>query len=60
MGFDDIPECKLVRPRLTSIQRARGDSIEAIMGMLLERLSGFQGPGRVVEFTRELIVRDIG
>lgn len=60
VGFDDIPECELVRPRLTSVRRARGDGIEAIMGMLLERLSGFQGPGRVVEFTGELIVRDSG
>lgn len=58
VGFDDIPECELVRPKLTSVRRSRGDGIPAIMSLLLERLAGHTGPGRVVEFVGSLVVRE--
>ncbi len=58
VGFDDLPEAELVRPRLTSVATFPAEIGDAAARLLLDRLGApDRGDRRVVNLTR-LIVRN--
>lgn len=59
IGFDDIPEARIVRPQLTTVGRDLPAIGRQAVELLLERITGqFTGPGRFFPSTWGLIERD--
>jgi len=58
MGFDDIPEARLIRPRLTTVAQKPCEIGQQLIEALLERMRGqVAGGRRVFEVPYELIER---
>ncbi|MFN8451975.1 MAG: LacI family DNA-binding transcriptional regulator [Anaerolineae bacterium] len=58
MGFDDIPEGRIVEPKLTTVARDLPGIGRQVAEMLFERISGqVTGPGRFVQSEWKLIER---
>ena len=58
MGFDDIPEGRIVEPKLTTVARDLPGIGRQVADMLFERISGqVTGPGRFVQSEWKLIER---
>lgn len=47
VGFDNVKPASYAVPSLTTVDPNVGELVSAAMGMLLERMSGFDGPGRL-------------
>ncbi|SDS16811.1 transcriptional regulator, LacI family [Nocardioides scoriae] len=60
VGFDDVPLAELLDPPVTVIRQDTRAIGEQAMDLLLARLDGDQGPGRVVDLPTELVVRGSG
>jgi LacI family transcriptional regulator len=58
LGFDNIPEAKIVRPALTTIAQNPRDLGEKLAELLFSRLENPDVPRRILEGSYELIVRD--
>jgi DNA-binding LacI/PurR family transcriptional regulator len=59
MGFDDIPEAKMIRPKLTTIAQNPRDMGQKLAEALFERIeSSTIIPRRILESPLHLIVRD--
>jgi LacI family purine nucleotide synthesis repressor len=58
VGFDNIPEAKIVRPALTTIAQDPRDLGEKLAELLFTRLENPDIPRRVLVGSYELIVRD--
>jgi len=59
MGFDDIPEASIVRPRLTTVARDLPSIGHQVAEILFERIDGkVTGPGRLFRSEWELIERE--
>lgn len=57
-SFDNLPEAEYTVPRLTSIDPHDDELVAAALGMLIERMDGYTGPGRSVTGTCSLIERE--
>ncbi|BDG20186.1 LacI family transcriptional regulator (plasmid) [Thermus thermophilus] len=58
VGFDGIPMTEWVRPRLTTVLRPPEAPARAALERLEARLSGEEGPPRVVRLTPRLLTRE--
>lgn len=59
MGFDDIPEATLIRPRLTTVAQKPDEIGRQLTEALLDRIEGrFSGERRIFEVPYEVIVRE--
>jgi len=59
IGIDDIPAANLVYPRLTTINQHQEQGGMDAAEMLISRIQGqYTGPGRVLEGSFELIIRE--
>lgn len=57
IGYDDIPEAKIVRPALTTIAHNASDIGTKLANCLLERMNNLDLPGRRIESSTQLIHR---
>ena len=58
VGFDNLPDSKYTVPSLTSIDPNDENLVAAALGMLVERMEGFTGPGRSITGACSLIERE--
>jgi len=59
IGIDDIPAANLIYPRLTTINQHQEKGGMVAAEMLIDRIEGkHTGPGRMIEGTFELIIRE--
>ena len=59
MGFDDIPEARLIRPQLTTVTRDLPKIGQQVADILFERISGREtGPGRFFQSEWKLTIRE--
>jgi LacI family transcriptional regulator len=58
LGFDDIPEAQIVRPRLTTIVNDAADIGEKLARALFERLENPNLPHRRIESRYQLAIRE--
>ncbi len=58
VGFDDIEAASYAVPSLTTIRPNRQELVETAVAMLIERISGFDGPGRLHVVGCELVRRE--
>jgi len=59
IGFDNIPEATLIRPKLTTVAQFPVDMGRQLAHALFERIEGQEtGPRRTFEFALELIERE--
>ena len=56
-GFDATDEAEFTTPALTSVSPRTAEMVERAVAMLVERLGGFEGPGRHVRTGADLVVR---
>ncbi len=58
VGFDNLSDSNYTVPSLTSIDPDDEGLVAAALGMLVERMQGFTGPGRSITGTCSLIERE--
>lgn len=58
VGFDNLPDSNYTVPSLTSVDPDNETLVAAALGMLIERMEGFTGPGRSITGTCSLIERE--
>lgn len=58
VGFDDIMLARYSYPTLTTIRPAKEELVATAVAMLVERMSGFDGPGRLRVMQCELVPRE--
>lgn len=58
VGFDDIPEAKIIRPALTTIEQDSIDIGSKLAHLLFERIENPDLPSRKLETKNTLIIRD--
>ena len=56
-GFDDTDEGEFTTPALSSVSPQQEEMVERAVGMLLERIAGYDGPAREVHTGAHLVVR---
>lgn len=56
-GFDNVPEGSIMTPGLTTVDPHIGEYARVGVEMLLERISGHTGPGRVHQTGYDVVVR---
>ncbi|MEP7762365.1 LacI family DNA-binding transcriptional regulator [Sanguibacter sp. 25GB23B1] len=56
-GFDATDEGEFTTPALTSVSPRKPEMVERAVAMLVERLAGYDGPGRHVRTGADLVVR---
>lgn len=56
-GFDATDEGEFTTPALTSVSPRKPEMVELAVSMLVDRLGGYDGPGRHVRTGADLIVR---
>ena len=57
-GFDNVPDAEFATPALTTIDPDVTGYAKAAVGMLIDRIEGFDGPGRKVVTDYHVVVRD--
>jgi DNA-binding LacI/PurR family transcriptional regulator len=57
-GFDDTDEGEFTTPSLSSVSPQQGEMVAAAVRMLIERIEGYDGPGREVHTGAHLVLRD--
>lgn len=57
-GFDATDEGEFTTPALTSVSPRKPEMVERAVAMLVERLAGYDGPGRHVRTGADLVVRE--
>jgi LacI family transcriptional regulator len=58
VGFDDVPQASLVRPRLTTVKMPLEEMGRMATRTLLEHINDAERPGRRITLATELIIRD--
>jgi DNA-binding LacI/PurR family transcriptional regulator len=58
IGFDNIPETSIIRPRLSTIAQYPVDMAQQLAKLLFDRIDGYKGPIRTVEVPCQLIERE--
>lgn len=58
VGFDNLPDSCYTVPSLTSIDPQDEDLVAAALGMLVERMKGFTGPGRSIVGACSVVERE--
>jgi DNA-binding LacI/PurR family transcriptional regulator len=58
VGFDDVELSQFAFPSLTTVRPDKDELVATAVAMLVERMSGFGGPGRLHVVQCELIPRE--
>lgn len=58
MGYDDTPETEYTMPPLSSISPDKHALASAVLDLLAERISGYDGPPRTIVTPYDLVVRE--
>jgi LacI family repressor for deo operon, udp, cdd, tsx, nupC, and nupG len=58
VGVDDVEQARYSAPTLTSISLDRSEMADLALGLLADRLAGYQGPERLLVVSGRLVVRE--